>query len=256
MTPPRPSSRGLLLGLFLIGCVVTAIAAAVRALERRPAPRHAKPQAVAVVTLAPPVEAIAPEAEVFRTRPDMLAIEPEGPRDRRAHPRTLKTFRYLRSYPGAPPRIPHGLTPEEFRTGACKTCHERGGYSSRFAAYVPVTPHPELGPCLQCHVGDGGITGISEASSDPNARLSPMPRSERSTSRRYGLGAELADHRVADLAAPIGAWGSPHDPARSPASRELPPMPCGARGRRGDPDLAPWLDGLSTVPPHDRGERH
>ena len=116
---------------------------------------------VAVAVLAPPKEPIAAEAEVFRTRPDMLAIEPDARRERRAHPRTLKTFRYLRAYPGAPPRIPHGLTPEEFRTGACKTCHERGGYSSRFAAYVPVTPHPDMGPCLQCHVGDGGITGIS-----------------------------------------------------------------------------------------------
>jgi cytochrome c-type protein NapB len=158
----------LLLGLFLIGCVVTTYAATVRALERRPVPRRDNPRPVA--TLAPPGDAIAPEAEVFRTRQDMLAIEPEGPRERRAHPRTLKTFRYLRSYPGAPPRIPHGLTQEEFRTGACKTCHERGGYSSRFAAYVPVTPHPELGQCLQCHVGDGGITGISAASSDPDAR--------------------------------------------------------------------------------------
>jgi cytochrome c-type protein NapB len=125
---------------------------------------------MAVAVTARPQPPIAGEADVFRTRPDMLAIEPEGPRDRRAHPRTLKTFRYLRPYPGAPPRIPHGLTQEEFRSGTCNTCHERGGYSSRFAAYVPVTPHPDLGLCLQCHVGDGGLTGISGASTDPNAR--------------------------------------------------------------------------------------
>jgi nitrate reductase (cytochrome), electron transfer subunit len=170
MTVPPSRPRGLLLGLFLTGCIVTAIAAVVQALGRPAAPRPVKPQPVTVAVLASPREPIPGEAQVFRTRPDMLAIEPEARRERRAHPRTLKTFRYLRAFPGAPPRIPHGLTQEEFRAGTCKTCHERGGYSSRFAAYVPVTPHPDMGLCLQCHVGDGGITGISQASSDPNAR--------------------------------------------------------------------------------------
>jgi cytochrome c-type protein NapB len=170
MTVPEPRGPGLGLGLFLAGCTVMAIVAAVQALQRLPAPRAAEPEAMAVAVPAPPVQPIPAEADVFRTRPDMLAIEPDARRERRAHPRTLKTFRYLRAYPGAPPRIPHGLTQEEFRTGTCKTCHERGGYSSRFAAYVPVTPHPDLGPCLQCHVGDGGITGISSATTNPNAR--------------------------------------------------------------------------------------
>jgi nitrate reductase (cytochrome), electron transfer subunit len=170
VTPSDPRHSGLVLSLFLAASVVTSIAAVVRTLERPRPLRSAKPASLAVAILAPPKEPIAAEAQVFRTRPDMLAIEPEAPRERRAHPRTLKTFRYLRAFPGAPPRIPHGLTQEEFRTGTCKTCHERGGYSSRFAAYVPVTPHPDMGPCLQCHVGDGGITGISSASDDPNAR--------------------------------------------------------------------------------------
>ena len=71
---------------------------------------------------------------MFRTRPDMLAITPEARRERRAHPRTLKTFRYLRAFPGAPPRIPHGLSATEYRTGGCRTCHERGGYSPRFGS--------------------------------------------------------------------------------------------------------------------------
>lgn len=170
MTPSDPPRSGLALGLFLALSTLTAIAAVVHSLERPRLPRVTNAAPVAVAVLAPPKEPIADEAEVFRTRPDMLAIEPDARRERRAHPRTLKTFHYLRAFPGAPPRISHGLTQEEFRTGTCKTCHERGGYSSRFAAYVPVTPHPDMGPCLQCHVGDGGITGISSASDNPNAR--------------------------------------------------------------------------------------
>jgi cytochrome c-type protein NapB len=70
-------------------------------------------------------------------------------------------FRTLRAYPGAPPRIPHGLTPEEFRGTECKACHERGGWVGRFSAYAPVTPHPELEACLQCHVPDDRVVGIA-----------------------------------------------------------------------------------------------
>jgi cytochrome c-type protein NapB len=100
----------------------------------------------------------------------MLAMgESLGPR-RAAHPRTLATWRALRAYPGAPPRIPHGLTPVEFRENACKACHERGGFSVRFNAYVPVTPHPEMGACLQCHVGDATLMAIPLPNTDPSSR--------------------------------------------------------------------------------------
>ncbi|HET9465735.1 MAG TPA: hypothetical protein VFO71_09410 [Gemmatimonadales bacterium] len=170
MSPGHPHAAGLALGVFLLGSAVTAIAAVIVAVKRAPAPRDPEPEPVPVTVLAPPREPIASEAQVFRTRPGMMALKPDARRERAAHPRTLKTFRYLRAYPGAPPRIPHGLTPAEFRTGACQTCHERGGYSRRFAAYVPVTPHPELRVCLQCHVGDDKVTGISRPSSDPNSR--------------------------------------------------------------------------------------
>jgi cytochrome c-type protein NapB len=172
MTSPARLGGGLPLLIFLIVCAVATGAAVVVAIERalaNPAPA-AEPESVVAELLAAPAESIAAEAQVFRLSPSMMAIEPTARRERAAHPRTLKTFRYLRAYPGAPPRIPHGLTPEEFRTGACKTCHERGGYSQRFAAYVPVTPHPEMGFCLQCHVGDDAVTGISHPSSDPNDR--------------------------------------------------------------------------------------
>ncbi len=109
---------------------------------------------------------------MFRTtRGDMLAIEPAARRERAAHPRTLTTARFLRAYPGAPPRIPHALTADEFRTDACNTCHERGGYSQRFAAYVPVTPASrERGMCLQCHVGEDDVMASRSLSADPNSR--------------------------------------------------------------------------------------
>jgi nitrate reductase (cytochrome), electron transfer subunit len=99
------------------------------------------------------------EALVFRTTPAGVANDAHAPRSDKAHPRTLATFRGLRAYPGAPPRVPHGLTAEEFRTTTCNTCHERGGWSSRFAAYVPLTPHPEWASCLQCHAIDAPLMG-------------------------------------------------------------------------------------------------
>jgi len=183
--PHRPPS-GLLLAVLLVACALTAVAAGVVAVERLFAKR-AGPGTPAVLratagasTPEPPLADTGvltaarglslAEAQVFRLRPEAMGIEPDAPRERQAHPRELATYHYLRAYPGAPPRIPHGLTPDEFRTGTCNTCHQRGGYSERFAAYVPVTPHPDLGFCLQCHVGDDAVTGIQHPSSDPNDR--------------------------------------------------------------------------------------
>ena len=147
----------LALRLFLIAAAVTAVVALRVAVKRMPAPRRSEPAPVAVALLAAPGEPIRAEAQVFRTTPGTVAIDPGARRERTAHPRNLKTRRFLRAYPGAPPRIPHAVTPEEFRTDACRTCHERGGFSKRFDAYVPVTPHPERGVCLQCHVGEDSV---------------------------------------------------------------------------------------------------
>ena len=163
-------ASALPLALFLIASAVTAIAAVMVAVKRLPARRAAESAPVAVALLASPGDSIASEAQVFATRGDMLAIASAARRERQAHPRTLTTMRYLRAYPGAPPRIPHELTPDEFRGGTCNTCHERGGYSQRFQAYVPVTPHPRNGPCLQCHVGTDAVMAIPLVSSDANRR--------------------------------------------------------------------------------------
>ena len=160
---------GLLL-LFLAGSAGTAIAALAVAVERAPARRVSEPARAAVAIVTPPPESIPGEAQVFRTTPAMMAIAPATRREREAHPRDLRTYRFLRAYPGAPPRIPHELTPAEFREGACRTCHERGGYSQRFAAYVPLTPHPDQGPCLQCHVGTDELMAVPLVTADPNRR--------------------------------------------------------------------------------------
>lgn len=111
-------------------------------------------------TLVPAAEPIAAEADVFRTRVGQFGADPDPALRVRSHRRTLAVHHRLRAYPGAPPRIPHGLTEEEFKRGSCNTCHQRGGYVERFATYAPLTPHPEMGQCLQCHVADDRLVGL------------------------------------------------------------------------------------------------
>lgn len=164
----------LVVRIVLIASAVTAIASFLVLVEREQAhqstPRDGAAVALPADAPAPHQQPIAEEAQVFRLTPAGFAIDPASPRTRPAHPRTLRTYRALRAYPGAPPRIPHGFTADEFRTGACTTCHERGGFSPRFGAYAPVTPHPEMSACLQCHVGNDAVTGVSLPTFDPNAR--------------------------------------------------------------------------------------
>ena len=110
--------------------------------------------------MASPGRPIASEADVFRLGAADLAVPPGAERRPTAHPRTMAMYRSVRAYPGAPPRIPHGLTDEELLNGTCNSCHERGGYAPRFGLYAPVTPHPQYGQCLQCHVPDAELTGL------------------------------------------------------------------------------------------------
>ena len=170
MTTVRRGSFKLLLLAVLAASATVAIAAIVVSARRISAARTSTtgvfPSAAAQSTSEP----VASEADVFRTKASVLAIDPSLEIRRGAHPRTLATYRALRAYPGAPPRIPHGLTPDEALRGGCTTCHERGGYSHRFDAYVPITPHPEMGICLQCHVGDVKLMAIPLPSTDASAR--------------------------------------------------------------------------------------
>lgn len=164
----RSSEVGL--RVFLIASAVVAMGALVVAAGREAEKRGAALENGAIAAVELSDDPIPAEADVFRTHAGVLAIDPGSEPRRAAHPRTLATYRSLRAYPGAPPRIPHGLTPDEFQTGGCNTCHERGGYSQRFGAYVPITPHPEMGACLQCHVGDGELMAIALPTTDPSAR--------------------------------------------------------------------------------------
>jgi nitrate reductase (cytochrome), electron transfer subunit len=175
-----------------------------------PAPGTTALRPTAIELLAAAFTAAAPaEALVFRTRPGDHALDPHGPRRAEAHPRTLATFRALRAFAGAPPRVPHGLSADEFRGGLCNTCHERGGYSPRFAAYVPVTPHPELADCLQCHTSDAALVGTPLPDRRADALCRQCHRPER------------------DAAGPVLDWEPAPWPAvlRRPPDGTPPPVP-------------------------------
>lgn len=171
MMPRNWSALRLAAALILVASATTAVAALLVGARRAWASRgESTSPSGPLAEVALSGDPISAEADVFRTRPGDLAIDPAPGARRGAHPRTLATWRGLRLYPGAPPRIPHGLTPAETLRGGCKTCHERGGYSQRFGAYVPVTPHPEMGACLQCHVGDARLLPTPLPGMDPSAR--------------------------------------------------------------------------------------
>lgn len=157
--------------LVLIAAAMAAMGIVLLAIERASV-RRGMPAAAGAVEDATAHSRAIPDAEVFRTTPGMLAAGWDARRRPDAHPRTLATYRLLRSYPGAPPRIPHGLTATEFRTNRCNTCHERGGYSQRFGAYAPVNPHPEWTACLQCHAANDLLVGLPfpQTSSDDTCR--------------------------------------------------------------------------------------
>ncbi len=204
--------RPVVLPLVLIAAAVTAVAAMIIAGSRASGRDAPSVESAAVGLVDGAAEPIASEAGVFRTRISQLAIGLAAGRERDAHPRTLRTYRSLREYPGAPPRIPHGLTAEEFRTGACNTCHERGGFSPRFDAYVPITPHPEMVACLQCHVGDDQVAGVQLPGRNSSVRCRQCHAPNAARTRELGPGWRPADWiglsaRIADRAPPP----IPHD---------------------------------------------
>lgn len=69
------------------------------------------------------------------------------------HQRSMKTYYDNRAFHGAPPSIPHEVESERnMGDNSCLKCHDNGGYVDKFKAYTPVTPHPEMVNCRQCHV--------------------------------------------------------------------------------------------------------
>jgi nitrate reductase (cytochrome), electron transfer subunit len=178
MTRHERPENGLAQRILLITALALMMGAGVMTLGDTAARRTSTAADTAPFVIDAAMPPIAAEADVFRTTLDALDA---GPARRVAHPRTLTVFRARRAYPGAPPRIPHGLTADEFRTGACRTCHERGGYAPRFGAYAPVSPHPELSDCLQCHTADNVLVGTwpLDASPDGVCRQCHNPGLER-----------------------------------------------------------------------------
>lgn len=159
MTPPPGLGHRLPERLVGIGAAMVLTAAAVLLVGSRLADRAEPPTHPPAQPMTLPVEPIPAEADPFRGGAQRRAI-PLDAEPRPGAQRRTSTYRSLRAYPGAPPYIPHALTTDELREARCNACHERGGFSARFQAYVPVTSHPEHPDCLQCHVPDGDLVGL------------------------------------------------------------------------------------------------
>lgn len=73
--------------------------------------------------------------------------------DDKNYQRSLKNYYDNRAFPGAPPYIPHPIKNDRNLGGnSCLKCHQNGGFVSKFKSYAPVSPHPEMENCRQCHV--------------------------------------------------------------------------------------------------------
>lgn len=89
------------------------------------------------------------------------------------HQRSLNEYYQNRAFHGAPPSIPHPVDSERnMGENSCLKCHQNGGYVDKYKAYTPVTPHPEMVNCRQCHVAQN-TTGIFKGS---NYKASPAPK--------------------------------------------------------------------------------
>ena len=133
---------------FLIGLAVLLMAALVALAGQSLTAGREPARVMPVVAEATPT--LPTEAGMYArvSRAAEYAAMPTEPNRRR----TLAVFYARRAYPGAPPVIPHSVDEREAFGKACLTCHGSGGFTPRFEAYAPVTPHPELISCRQCHV--------------------------------------------------------------------------------------------------------
>lgn len=143
----RTGTRAAFIGIcaILIGAAIYVIGESVR--EGRLGERTIREAARAEVA----DRDIAQEAGVFRFSRNALSIAAQPASSDRS--RNLASFYRRRAYLGAPPVIPHTVKADMDRGGtSCLACHETGGFASEFKTFAPVTPHPELVSCRQCHV--------------------------------------------------------------------------------------------------------
>jgi hypothetical protein len=148
----RRSRRGavaILIAVVLGLSVVIAVSALVVSAKRIAVNRDTAITDSGSSVIAVTGEPIPSEADVFRTKAAVLAIDPTSEIRRGAHPRTLATYRALRAYPGAPPRIPHGLTPSEALMTISSVFHPMWGTLTVFGrvATLPLkNDKPSPGP--------------------------------------------------------------------------------------------------------------
>ena len=88
------------------------------------------------------------------------------------HQRSLNSYYSNRAYPGAPPSIPHDIEQDNtIGENSCLKCHENGGFVQKLNSYAPVTPHPKMVNCRQCHVIEKTAKDFKPNSSKTSTRL-------------------------------------------------------------------------------------
>jgi cytochrome c-type protein NapB len=162
---------------FLIGLAALLMAAAVAVVGQSLTAGREPARVMPVVAEATPT--LPTEAGMYArvSRAAEYAAMPTEPNRRR----TLSVFSARRAYPGAPPVIPHPVDEREAFGKACLSCHGSGGWAPRFEAYAPVTPHPEMISCRQCHVpmtpgGEGRTATLAPSGGEGSVRGIGMVR--------------------------------------------------------------------------------
>ncbi len=158
------------LGVLLMAALVVVVGLSLTAGER--------PARVLPVQAAP-MPTLPTEAGMY-ARVDAAAEYAAMPKEPNRK-RTRAVYYARRAYPGAPPVIPHAIDEGDAGGRLCLACHGDGGWAPRFEAYAPVTPHPELISCRQCHVPQAGRPAFQatgwETTGPPPLRGAAMPGS-------------------------------------------------------------------------------
>jgi cytochrome c-type protein NapB len=132
---------------FLIGLAVALMVALVvvvgESLTAGEQPARVPPVAASATPSLPS------EAGMYRRA--VAALDYRGMATEPNRRRTLAVYYARRDSPGAPPIIPHAVDDRQESGRVCLACHGGGGWAPRFNAYSPVTPHPELTGCRDCH---------------------------------------------------------------------------------------------------------